>query len=275
MLDSLITEKLPVTFDHFHLNREMDCSSPLFQLVWPMDFHIECFINKKYYKIETNQMLLVQPNMHIRMINHESEYINCIRFHSAFLSSLKKNAAPPAPMTISSCKYSHALLTQLSILCLQPAENSTLIRISCLLFSLINEFLLQINEADYKEQPATKATAQKKYSLPLIYATRYMKKHMTNPDLSLYEIASAIGYNPNYFCQEFSNVFSISPIKYLNNLRINLALKYLEESDHNVQEICKFAGIRNPNTLSAMVKNKVGMTPSEFRRNCKVKAKTS
>jgi AraC-like DNA-binding protein len=156
--------------------------------------------------------------------------------------------------------------------CKQQSLDSALrIRLSCLLFSLLSECFMQVRptEDSAKKQPkaAPGPSQRKKSGRPIVYAVRYMRRHLSNPDLSLLEIAGAVGYNPNYFCQEFSQIFGVSPIRHLNEMRVLRALRYLDETELRIQEICKHVGIRNPGNFTHMVKLKVGMTPMEYRRD--------
>jgi AraC-like DNA-binding protein len=98
------------------------------------------------------------------------------------------------------------------------------------------------------------------------YAVKYMEKELANPELSLEDIADAVGYHPNYFIQEFKQVMRITPMKYVARLRLERALYLLRSTKDPIQTICLKTGIKKSSSLSSKMKKVVGMTPVQYRR---------
>ncbi|MDR1019095.1 MAG: response regulator [Lachnospiraceae bacterium] len=84
-------------------------------------------------------------------------------------------------------------------------------------------------------------------------------------DISLNEISRKVNVSPYYFSKMFKESEDITYIDYLTNLRIDLAKKKLLTTDETIKEICHSVGYNDPNYFSRIFKNKVGMSPSEFK----------
>ncbi|TXK84588.1 AraC family transcriptional regulator [Paenibacillus sp. N3.4] len=252
---------LPAQFIEFHSSIQEE-DSPNFQLIWPAVTSDQ----------EVTHVSIVAPHVRIRLEDFSCQHY-CIRFQSAFLEA----ACGIMPRTnvlriLASSNAQNTLSLLFSLV--NQFNKQWHVSISCAITSLLGELLDQLPEKQ-KTEPALPKKSQSdglKSARAILYATRYMKKHMSNPQLSLQNIANAIGYNSNYFCQEFSKIFSVSPIRFLNHLRVHRTLQLLEQSELSVNTICSLVGFTNPSRLSSMVKAASGMTPLKFRRSKKMQS---
>lgn len=265
MYERHFSAMLPVQFERFEAIQEEKWTSSSFQLLWTQQQAFACSVSDRDRTVARAELLLVMPKQPVRLTSHNPHFLRCLRFQSSMLQDLPDF---PGCFVFSATALSKRLLTLIQGYRRQ-SEPGNGVRVSGLLFSLLCECFLNAEPgAPDKPRPApAKSVQRKKTGLPIVYAVRYMRKHLSNPDLSLQEIAGAVGYNPNYFCQEFSQIFGVSPIRHLNELRMNMALTYLENTDDQVKRICEQVGIRNPGNFTSMVKAKVGMTPLEYRRS--------
>lgn len=87
-------------------------------------------------------------------------------------------------------------------------------------------------------------------------------------DLSLNYLADQVYTSPCYFSTMFTRFLGISPMTYLNELRMNKAEELLRNSSINLQQICKMVGYRNLPYFCTCFKRKHQMTPTQFRRKC-------
>ena len=83
--------------------------------------------------------------------------------------------------------------------------------------------------------------------------------------VSLFEIASFVGYSTSHFSTLFCSLTGQSPMAYLNHLRIQRACELLEFTDMKVNQICYKVGIEDPYYLSRLFKRIMGVSPREFR----------
>lgn len=86
-----------------------------------------------------------------------------------------------------------------------------------------------------------------------------------NEDLSLEDVAEAIGLNPVYFSrlfkQETGETFSDFKIR----IRMEKAIEYLKDPKYKIYEICYLIGYKNVKYFYKLFKNYTQLTPSEFR----------
>lgn len=258
-----LNETLPVKLNAILTPNRLEWTSAYFQILW---------VQGAEGSADEPSIALIRPDLRVT-IPAMCPAITCIAFHADFLTRKKMIMNAAAPLVMPVREYSKTLLSQILYLDKNAPKNRWKSRIACAVFSLIIEFLEHF--AEHRQQSKSDVFAKPKAVSPIdakaiIYAARYIRTHMANPDLSLDELAKAIGYNPNYFCQEFGRILSVSPIRFLNNLRLDRALGLLEHSDLAVQTICTMVGIRNPSRLSSMVKEREGQTPLEFRRTKRI-----
>lgn len=94
---------------------------------------------------------------------------------------------------------------------------------------------------------------------------RYMNEHHGEA-LSLPQAASIAGMAPNYFSSLFKKVTGKNYVEYLNGIRLNAVLKEFKKSDDKVSVIAEKHGFPNQEHFSKYFKKKMGMSPSQWRR---------
>ena len=67
-------------------------------------------------------------------------------------------------------------------------------------------------------------------------------------------------------CREFSRCYKISPLQYLNHVRLEHAKNLLLTTDLTVKEVGSSVGIHNTNHFINLFKRKTGHTPQVFRK---------
>lgn len=87
-----------------------------------------------------------------------------------------------------------------------------------------------------------------------------------NEDISLEIIADELHYNPNYLSRIFKRELGMSFSEYLINYRVEIAKKYLVESDMSIKEISEELKYSNSQNFIRTFRKKVDMTPGAFRK---------
>lgn len=95
---------------------------------------------------------------------------------------------------------------------------------------------------------------------------KYMDQHLHHK-ISLKELAEVINVHPNYMIHLFKSQFGMSPIDYLNMLRINKAKSLLELEVLSIREISVECGFSNQYYFSQVFKKYVGLSPTGFRQS--------
>ncbi|WP_051226547.1 helix-turn-helix transcriptional regulator [Butyrivibrio sp. MC2013] len=84
--------------------------------------------------------------------------------------------------------------------------------------------------------------------------------------LTLDELAGRLYISKYRLCREFGSYYSISPLQYLNHLRIQKAKALLEQTDISVHAIGMDVGIPNTSHFIKLFKRDTGRTPAEYRK---------
>lgn len=88
-------------------------------------------------------------------------------------------------------------------------------------------------------------------------------------DLSLDSIAEQLHYNANYLSNVFKKELSINFADYLQNYRLQVAKKWLRETDLTIKEIAANLQYTNSQNFIRFFKKKEQMTPGEYRKRSK------
>lgn len=86
-------------------------------------------------------------------------------------------------------------------------------------------------------------------------------------EFSFEDIAKTINYSPYHFIRIFKDVTGKTPHEYLLDIKIQKALDLLRYSNNTVTEICYSSGFNNLNHFSSLFKKKIGVSPTEYRKN--------
>lgn len=92
----------------------------------------------------------------------------------------------------------------------------------------------------------------------------YIDSHVTDP-ISLEKLAANCYVTPGHFRRQFREGTGLTPLEYINKLRISLAQQLLLNPDLTVAEIGVQVGIPDANYFARLFKSLVGCSPSAFR----------
>ncbi len=126
---------------------------------------------------------------------------------------------------------------------------------SVTLYKIITEIVAQ-KQGFYKEL-LTKQTFA-----PVI---SYMKQHLTDP-ISIDELSDIAEVSTSFLCRKFKEIYQVTPIKYLINLRMTKARELLTlQNKYTVKEVSKQCGYIDVSYFCSEFKRYYRLSPSEFR----------
>jgi AraC-like DNA-binding protein len=102
----------------------------------------------------------------------------------------------------------------------------------------------------------------------LAQALNYIEENF-NSELRVQELACRVYLSPDYFRKLFKEVTGLSPIEYINKVRLSKALKILEDNSICISEAAEMVGINDINYFSRLFKANFGCSPTEFRKKKK------
>ena len=95
-------------------------------------------------------------------------------------------------------------------------------------------------------------------------AVDYIHENYTSESLKIDELSALCDITPEYFRKIFKSFYGISPIKYINNLKITRAKELLESKLYSVSEVATQSGYNELCHFSREFKKHTGFSPSEF-----------
>jgi two-component system response regulator YesN len=105
----------------------------------------------------------------------------------------------------------------------------------------------------------------KNLSLEIRKAAEYIHLHCDR-DISLSEVASSVGMSKSHFSVVFREQTGINFVEYVTHVRVELAKRLLRNMNLKIYEVALKAGFDNERYFSRVFRNKVGLTPTEYRK---------
>ncbi len=115
-------------------------------------------------------------------------------------------------------------------------------------------------------QFSTVLESQKTDYQPISQAIEWMCNHL-NEDISVERLAEQVLMSPRNFARVFARELKITPIKYVEKLRLETACRYLTETHLNINEIADMCGLKNTVNMNRTFLRMYNTTPSQYRRN--------
>lgn len=104
-----------------------------------------------------------------------------------------------------------------------------------------------------------------KTSASIAKAVKYIRQNYQK-DLTLFEMAQVIFFNPHYFSRIFKQETGCSFMEYLTAVRIDQAKKLLLTTNLNISGVAKKVGYHDANYFSRVFSKKEGLSPSKYRQ---------
>ncbi|SHH57172.1 AraC family transcriptional regulator [Clostridium grantii] len=132
-------------------------------------------------------------------------------------------------------------------------------------------FLMQlisyyIQNSNIKEIKISKTSTIDKMNKIITYINENIKK-----DLTISELSGIANLHPNYFTKLFSDLFGMSPVKYINSERMTKAKQFLTCSNMSILEIASNTGFKDAYYFSQIFKKYTQQSPTEYRKNYSLK----
>lgn len=136
-------------------------------------------------------------------------------------------------------------------------KNGYMIRCKAKLYSLIAVIL---HEKNLKYIPTYRETIIKP-------AIEYIHNFYSEKNITIDTLAQICGRKESYFRRIFTQCCGITPIQYINRLKLMRAKEMLSQQDYSIELISELSGFQNVSYFCRYFKKTVGITPTEFRKN--------
>lgn len=101
-------------------------------------------------------------------------------------------------------------------------------------------------------------------SKEILECTGYLELHLDR-QVTLDELARALGYNKNYLSTKFRREVGMPASEYILRRKIEQACLWLLHTDKPVQAISDELGFNSPSYFSAQFRKITGQTPTDYR----------
>lgn len=105
---------------------------------------------------------------------------------------------------------------------------------------------------------------EENHNFGVLAIRQYIRDHYAS-EISLAEVAAAMGYSETYFSRLFCQHFGQSFTAYLTEVRMQAAQSLLIATNRSINHIGEAVGYRDPNYFSKAFRKATGFSPSEFR----------
>lgn len=85
-------------------------------------------------------------------------------------------------------------------------------------------------------------------------------------NIEIHDVASWAGVGERYLRKLFAQYLNLSPLDYLNQIRINKAIELLRNTEMSIKEISFTCGFQSPQYFSRIFKKQMGISPREVAR---------
>lgn len=97
---------------------------------------------------------------------------------------------------------------------------------------------------------------------------KYINKHFTE-NIDLKKLAAIEHYNVSYYSEWFKSKMNLSPIEYIQSLRVKKAKEFLLNTNLTILQISQMVGYEHNSSFTRVFKCLEKISPAEFRRKIK------
>lgn len=97
----------------------------------------------------------------------------------------------------------------------------------------------------------------------------FMESNMDNAELTIDQFANALRMGRTVFYNKIKSILGLTPIDFVQEMRIKRAVQYMKSSDFTIAEIAYQTGFNDPKYFSRSFKKHMNVTPSEYMKSLK------
>lgn len=96
-------------------------------------------------------------------------------------------------------------------------------------------------------------------------AKRFMEENFSNSEIEIPGLAERLMMSDVYFRKLFKNQYGVSPLKYLNSLRLKNAMSLMKLPFLSLEECAKQSGFSSLQYFCRLFKKELGISPGKYR----------
>ncbi|GFN30057.1 helix-turn-helix domain-containing protein [Paenibacillus xylaniclasticus] len=234
-------------------------------IIFPGELEKNTMYKNDYIYLETNGALEIhQKKMSLQLVPKSKVLVRCTPG-----SLVIKNQEPNRPTTLHYLIFnSTKKLYQRFIILSHTNYSLSPLLLDDLSFSSyehwVEEYIDVLNDSDSISSIEDNYN-DGKLDPRLIKVYRYIRNNFHH-QITLQILAEIADVHPTYLSNTFSKVFNISPIHFLNKLRVDSAKEILRQSDIPITEVAKKVGYLNSPQFSSIFKRYESQSPTDYRK---------
>ena len=92
-----------------------------------------------------------------------------------------------------------------------------------------------------------------------------MEKNLDNGDLVVDDLVQELAVSRSVFFKKLKSLTGLAPVEFIKEMRMNKAVQLIETGEYSMTQIAYMVGINDPRYFSKCFKQKMGMTPTEYK----------
>jgi len=97
-------------------------------------------------------------------------------------------------------------------------------------------------------------------------AKDYLEIHYAD-GITIESVANYVGVDRTHLSKQFNKAFGLSPMQYIQKLRMNEAILLMKQTEYKLAEIAQSVGYPDLFSFSKAFKKHIGSAPSDYRKN--------
>ncbi|WP_226975777.1 AraC family transcriptional regulator [Zobellia nedashkovskayae] len=129
--------------------------------------------------------------------------------------------------------------------------------------NMLRELIIRILQTN-ERKIYSNSTLQLNSNSRLATVIRYIREHLHEP-LNIVELSNKACLSPSHFHRVFKTELGISPIEFINNERIKLAVGLLQDPKRSIKNVYLQCGFENRSYFNRVFKARQHLSPSEYQ----------
>ena len=136
--------------------------------------------------------------------------------------------------------------------------------------NMLEELIIRILQTNSRKI-YTEESFQLSSNNRLAFVIEYIRENLQNP-ISVKNLSRKACMSESNFYRVFKNELGISPIDFINNERIKLAVSLLQNPDKSIKEIYQECGFESRSYFNRVFKNRKNVAPGDYQSSLNAKA---
>lgn len=167
---------------------------------------------------------------------------------------------PPVISLLPDLDYARTFAELLKVRCSPATDLLHDLRVSALTYQLCQMLLVSWQRGGAIARSPALTTPRDRFAAVITYMTEHLERKLARE-----ELAALVHLHPGYFDRAFHEIYNLTPMRMLRNLRLQRAIQLLERSDASLSAIAYQCGLGDAGYLSRVFRERYGQTPGQYR----------